>query len=123
MFWHLMLSQLFEVRSSKLRAQLWHAYPASLELRYALDRCGELAPSPQTASARIKHLSALLKPKYLLMAAEKLTVPGRVRPVALRQFEQKVLAIIDSAGDWIWHKPERKEPHDSQRTPPADSAA
>jgi hypothetical protein len=105
-FWHLMLRELFQVRSAKLRAALWHAYPASMALRFALERCGERAPSDLAAIERVRHLAGLIEPKYLLVAAEKLVKPGQTRPPELRQFEQKVLAIIDRDGHWIWSHPQ-----------------
>src|ERR1700752_4728739 len=98
-----MLRELFQVRSAKLRAALWQVYPKSTALVYTLARCGELAPTPQIAAQRIKHLSQALEPRYLLMAAEKIAPAGRVRPVELHRFEEKVLAIIDRDGHWLWH--------------------
>jgi hypothetical protein len=105
-FWHLMMAQLFQVRSAKLRAALWAAYPSSQTLRYQLALCGDALGRGGLAAARVRRLSELLEPRYLLMAAEKIAPPGRPRPVEVRRFEEKVLAIIDRDGYWIWSRPQ-----------------
>jgi hypothetical protein len=103
LFWHVMFERLFRVQNRKMREQLWQAYPASLALRYQLDLCGTQAPSGVQAGERVRHLAALIAPKDLLAVAQKLTVPGRRRPAAVRQFEETVLRLTDKDGQWKWH--------------------
>jgi hypothetical protein len=103
LFWHVMFEQLFRVHSRKMREQLWQAFPASQALRYQLDLCGTLAPSGVQAGERVRHLAALITPKDLLATAQKLAVPGRTRPAAVREFEETVLRLTDKNGGWKWN--------------------
>src|SRR5262249_52173903 len=103
-FWHLLLDKLFHVADRRLSAQLWAALPGkSTTLRWQLALCGQSQHGDETAR-RIRHLLALLAPRDLLAASERLCPYGRPRPVALRAFEQEILNQLDPTGSWIWQE-------------------
>jgi hypothetical protein len=103
-FWHIVLLRLFAVQDKRLRDQIWRHYPASMELRWQLDICGQPAMSPDAALQRVKKLSQLLSPQTLLRCAERIAPSGRPRPKAIREFERRVLDIVDKNGKFIWMK-------------------
>jgi hypothetical protein len=103
-FWHIMLEQLFDVHSARLRTELWRHYPASMSLRWQLGLCSEPAASPAMAMERVRRLSQLLEPALLLRAAERIAHPGHPRPRELRDFENRVLRLVNAEGKWIWIK-------------------
>ena len=115
-FWHVMLQQLFGVRSPQLRAKIWASYPKSTALVYQLERCAEPAPTDLLARDRVKYLAHLLQPQLLLRAAEALAPPDRPQPKELRDFQERVLQIVDAHGHFIWLKPERKDPDGQRRS-------
>jgi hypothetical protein len=96
-----MLGALFHT-NRKLAEALWREYPASQTLGFQLRVCARHTRTPTDTRARIKHLSDLIDPKQLLRAVDRLVDPGKPRPRDIREFEQRVLHILDRSGQWRW---------------------
>jgi hypothetical protein len=101
-FWILMMTRLLGTGEG-FAHKLWRHYPASQALRWQLQLCQHVPANTEAWASRVKHLSELMSPVWLLQTSLRMAPErGQNRPKEHVAFEQKLLQLLDRNGHWRW---------------------